>query len=533
MIVGIFFSCTTPKPKVDLLVKNATVYTVNKSFDTAEAFVVKEGKILEVASLDTLLKKYTPLETFDAQGKTIVPGLIDAHAHFYGLGLSKQQVDLVGTKSFDEVLERLKRFQEKYNKSYITGRGWDQNDWEDKTFPTKEKLDKLFPDTPVAITRIDGHAMLVNTVALERAGILPTTIVPGGKIVVKNGKLTGVLVDRAMDLVQADIPTPTLAEKEQALLTAQEICLKNGLTTIDDAGLDDEIIELIEKLQQENKLKVRLYAMLSYSPNNLFKYLPKGPKKTDKLHVRSVKFYADGALGSRGAALIEPYHDNPGNKGLLMLKPNQFKAMAVRIKEAGFQMNTHAIGDAANSMVLKIYDSVLKDTQNARWRIEHAQVVAPEDFKYFSNNCIPSVQPTHATSDMYWAEDRLGKDRIKGAYAYKTLLKQAGVIALGTDFPIEQVNPLLTFYAAVSRKDLNGYPKEGFMKEEALTREEALKGMTLWAAYTNFEENEKGSIEPQKWADFTVLDTDIMQVAEEKIPNAKVVATFIAGKREY
>ncbi len=530
MIPILLFSCTSSKQEVDLLVKNATVYTVNNSFSKAEAFVVSNGKIVAVASVIELEKKYNPKNVFDAQGKTIVPGLIDAHAHLYGLGLSLQQVNLVGTKSVEEVLDKLVAFQKKNKLDFLTGRGWDQNDWEVKEFPDKSLLDELFPNTPVALTRIDGHALWVNSKALELAGITKNTIVNGGEIIFNNGEPTGILIDNAMTLVYQQIPKPDTNQKIKALLDAQKICLQNGLTTVVDAGLDDEVIMLIDSLQQTGSLKLRVYAMLSYNAYNLAKYLPAGIKKTERLNVRSVKIYADGALGSRGAALLKPYSDMPHHTGLMMLTKKQFEAIAVRLRDAGFQMNTHAIGDSANRMVLQVYEEVLSGTKNARWRVEHAQVVAPEDFDYFSMNSIPSVQPTHATSDMYWAEDRLGKERIKGAYAYKKLLKQAGMVALGTDFPIEKVNPLFTFYAAIARKDLNNYPVEGYRKEEALSRQETLQGMTIWAAYANFEEKEKGSIEAGKWADFTVLDKDIMTIPETEIPNVKVLATFINGE---
>ncbi len=533
IILTVLISCTQSKKTADLLVRNATVYTVNDTFDKVTSFAVKDGKIIEVASVEELEKRYTFKDKFDAQGKTIVPGLIDAHAHLYSLGLSLQQVDLVGTKSFQEVLDRLVAFQKKNTKAFLTGRGWDQNDWDTKEFPTKEMLDVVFPEIPVAITRIDGHAMLVNSKALELAGILPNTIINGGEALQKDGKLTGVLIDNAMTLVNRIIPKPTREEKINALLEAEKIALKNGLTTVDEAGLDRELIELIDSLQQENKFKLRIYAMLSYNAQDLGHYLPKGVLKKDRLTVRSVKMYADGALGSRGAKLIESYTDMPAHSGIMITKENQLVAIAKRIAESGFQLNTHAIGDSANRMVLRVYKKVLKNTENARWRIEHAQVVAPADFNYFSKDLIPSVQPTHATSDMYWAEDRLGKQRIKGAYAYKKLLNQAGIIVLGTDFPIEKVNPMLTFYAAISRKDTTGFPKDGFFKEQALTREEALKGMTVWAAYANFEEQEKGSIETAKWADFTVLDKDIMTIPENEIPATKVIATFINGERVY
>ena len=529
----ILFSCTSEKQTADLLVKNAKIYTVNESFDTAEAFVVKEGKILEVGSLAILEAKYIATKTFDAQGKTIVPGLIDAHAHLYGLGASMQQVQLYGTKSYQEVLERVVAFQKEKNSDYILGRGWDQNDWEVKEFPTKKELDSLFPKTPVSLRRIDGHAMIVNSKALEMAGITAKTKMEGGEVILVNGELSGVLIDTPMRLVLETYPKQDIAFHINALKEAEKVCLELGLTTVVDAGLDRDIIELIDSLQQSEDLSIRVYAMISNKKENLDYYLTKGIIKTNRLNVRSVKVYADGALGSRGAALRDEYSDHSGHFGAMITPMYQLDKLAERIAKAGFQMNTHAIGDSANVSVLRAYKKVINNDKDMRWRVEHAQVVTPIDFDYFSKNIIPSVQPTHATSDMYWAEDRVGSERIKGAYAYKTLLNKAGMVALGTDFPIEKVNPMYTFYAAVARKDLENYPEGGYRMEEALTREETLKGMTIWAAYSNFEENEKGSIEVGKLADFTVLEKDIMTIPEDEIPSVNVMATFINGEKVY
>ncbi len=526
-------SCKSEKETADLLVKNATIYTVNSDFETTEAFVVKDGKILEVGSSDALEAKYNSTKILDASGTTIVPGLIDAHAHLYNLGLFLQNVDLKGTISFDEVLERVVAFQKERNLEYIEGRGWDQNDWEIKEFPTKEKLDSLFPNTPVALKRIDGHAYLVNSKAMELAGITTETNAIGGEIIINKGETTGIIIDSPMNLVNKSIPESSRAFKIQALIEAEKVCLSLGLTTINDAGLDREIIELIDSLQQAGEMSIRIYAMVSNTKENLDYYLEKGIIKTHRLHVRSVKVYADGALGSRGAALRKEYSDKPNHFGAMLNKESEMASLAKRIVDAGYQMNTHAIGDSANISVLRIYSEAIKNLEDPRWKVEHAQIVSPIDFDYFSKNIIPSVQPTHATSDMYWAEDRVGSERIKGAYAYKTLLKKAGMVALGTDFPIERVNPMHTFYSAVARKDLQNYPKGGYRMEEALTREETLKGMTIWAAYSNFEENEKGSIEVGKLADFTVLEKDIMTIPEDEIPSVKVVATFINGSKVY
>lgn len=534
-LFSLFFllSCAIEKLPADLLVKNAVVYTVNQTFDTISAFAVKDGKILETGSKEVLEEKYNFTETFDAEGKTIVPGLIDAHAHFYGLGLTLQQVDLTGTQSFEEVLERVVAFQKEKNSAYIIGRGWDQNDWEIKEFPTKEKLDSLFPDTPVALKRIDGHAYLANSKALEMAGITSKTKIPGGQVVLMNGKLTGILIDSPMDLIDKTIPPISREISTRALKDAEKICLELGLTTIDDAGLDRNIIELIDSLQQAGELSIRIYAMVSNSKENLDYFLPKGIIKTERLNVRSIKVYSDGALGSRGAAMREPYSDQAGHFGAMITPMNELQFLAEKISAAGYQMNTHAIGDSANVSVLRVYKKALEGKEDSRWRVEHAQVISFENFDDFSGNILPSVQPTHATSDMYWAEDRVGPERIKGAYAYKTLLDKAGIIALGTDFPVEHVNPMYTFYAAVARKDLKNYPEGGYRMEEALSREEALKGMTIWAAFANFEEKEKGSIEAGKFADFVILEKDIMKISENELSKVRVLATFVNGEIVY
>ncbi|WP_417620098.1 amidohydrolase [Oceanihabitans sediminis] len=529
-LLSILFSCKETKQQVDTIITNAKVYTVNSNFDTAEAFAIKDGKFLAVGKAEHIQNTYTADATIDAKGQTIVPGLIDAHCHFYGLGLQEQRVDLLGTTSLEDVVKRVVDFQEERNMSFIIGRGWDQNDWEVKEYPNKALLDALFPDIPVALTRIDGHAMLCNQAALDLAKITKNTKVEGGAILLENGELTGVLVDNPMRLVREVYPKPSRKEQIRALLDAQKICTNLGLTTVSDAGLDRDVIELIDSLQQAKKINMRMYAMISNTDENLDYYLPKGKIKTEKLNVQSVKVFSDGALGSHGAALKEPYSDKHNHYGAMIIGHEAYRDLASRIANSAYQMNTHAIGDSAVSFVLKTYKNALEGQHKKRWRVEHAQIITDNDFDYFDDeNIIASVQPTHATSDMYWAEERLGSDRIKGAYAYKTLLNQSGKIALGTDFPIEQVSPFLTFYAAVSRQDTEGFPDGGFEIENALTREEALKGMTIWAAYANFEEEEKGSIEAGKFADFIILDKDIMEVPLQDIPNIKVQQTYIDG----
>ncbi|MCH2195935.1 amidohydrolase family protein [Kordia sp.] len=527
----ICFSCTQ-KETVDTVVYNAKVYTVDTNFSKAEAFAIKDGKFVDVGNTSDILTKYEAEEKIDINGKTVYPGFIDAHCHFYGLGLNKQSVDLIGTKSYEEVIKRIYDFQQEKNAPFITGRGWDQNDWEIKEFPTKERLDKLFPDTPIALTRVDGHAYLVNQKALDMAGITAETKVAGGEIQLKDGKLTGILVDNPMDLIDKVIPQPNRRQQIQALQDAQKECFSYGLTTVNDAGLSKDVINLIDSLQKAKTLKIRMYAMISNTPENVAHYINKEPYKTDYLNVRSFKVYGDGALGSRGAVLKESYSDKENHFGAMVISPEELSKLAARIAKTKYQMNTHAIGDSANYQVLKTYAKVLEGQKDRRWKIEHAQVIDEPDFEVFKNeNIIPSVQPTHATSDMYWAGDRLGSHREKGAYAYKRLLDLSGKVALGTDFPVEYVSPFKTFYAAVARKDSEHYPEGGYQKENALSRQETLKGMTIWAAFSNFEENEKGSIEVGKFADFIVLDRNLMEIPENEILNANVQSTYVAGKK--
>ena len=527
----IFFSLFGCKKNVDLIVYNANVYTVDNDFTIVNAIAIKDGLFFDVGGND-ILKKYNAQETYDLNGSTILPGLIDAHCHFYGLGLNQQVIDLVGTKSFDEIILKLKS-KSNDNNSVIKGSGWDQNDWDIKEFPNKKELDMLFPDTPVVLERIDGHAYLVNQKALDMAKITTKTQNSSGTLVKNNGELTGVLIDGPMELIDNVLPELSNLEKEQALLDAQEICFKNGLTTVDDAGLSKETIFLIDELQKKNILKMRVYAMVSNSKENLEYFLNNGPIKTPRLNVSSVKIYGDGALGSRGATLKSPYHDDKENFGKLITTPEQLEDLASKIANANFQMNTHAIGDSTVKLLLNTYSKVLKNKKDPRWRIEHSQIIDLKDMDGFNEKILPSVQPTHATSDMYWAEDRVGSSRINGAYAYKTLLNKSKVIGLGTDFPVERVNPFHTFYAATSRKDLNGYPEKGFQSQNALSREETLKGMTIWAAYLNFEENEKGSIEKGKLADFIIIDRDIMKIDIEETPKTEVLKTYVSGELVY
>lgn len=537
-VIGLAFmfsSASAQKQQADLIVHNATVYTVNNQFGMAEAFAIKDGKFVGIGSSKNILAGYTAKQTLDASKKPVYPGFYDPHSHFLGLGQMLGQCDLVETKSFEEIIERLKKFAAEHPENHwIIGRGWDQNDWDVKVFPTKDLLDKAFPDKPVLLTRIDGHAALINSKAIQLAKISPASKISGGDVEVIDGQLTGILVDNAMGLAKRVIPNTTEKEKRQMLLAAQKECVKYGLTTVSDAGLNQDDIELIDKMQKQGSLKIRNYVMVSLGIRNLEYFIKKGIYKTDRLNVRSFKLYADGALGSRGACLLKPYSDEPSKAGFLLLSPSELERSLTAIYNSGYQANTHCIGDSANRLILNIYGKLLKGKNNRRWRIEHAQVVSTEDVPKFGKySVIPSIQATHATSDMYWAGDRLGKERVKTAYAFQDLLKQNGVIINGSDFPVEYVNPLFGFHSAVARQDDKNYPAGGFQMENALTREQALKAMTLWSAYANFEEKERGSIEIGKMADFVILEADIMKEPKEKLRNIKVVNTFIGGERAY
>lgn len=521
-------------PKADLIVFNAKIYTVDSAFSIVEAMAIKDGKVLALGSSKDIQDKFSATEVVDAEGKTIYPGFIDAHAHFFGYAESLNTANLFETKSWDEVLERLNTFAAQHPNGWLTGRGWDQNDWPDKQFPTKDKLDELFPDRPVLLTRVDGHAAIANQKALEAAGLTKAIELVGGEILTDNGKITGVLIDNAVDLVSSKIPSLTKEEMKALLLQAQANCFAVGLTTIDDCGLNYDAVEGLEKLQSNGDIKMRFYVMLSDNQKNYDYLFKRGAIKTDRLNVSSFKVYADGALGSRGACLLHPYTDMPQKQGFLLSNISHFEEVAKKIHEHNFQMCTHAIGDSANRAILKIYNSILGPKNDRRWRIEHAQVVAPQDFGLFGKaSVVPSVQPTHATSDMYWAQDRLGKERIKGAYAYKQLLNQNGWIPLGTDFPVEQINPMLTFYAATARKDVANYPEGGFQMENALTPEESLRGMTIWAAKANFEEKQKGSLEIGKVADFVIMENDLLKGNRQQILENKVIKTYLNGEKVY
>ncbi|MCA6494338.1 MAG: amidohydrolase [Chitinophagaceae bacterium] len=534
-LLSFFFLLSCSKKQADMIVHHGVIYTVDSSFTVVEAMAIKDGKIVATGSNDQILSAYTAEQQVDAGGTPIYPGWIDAHAHFVGYGQSLYTVDLFGTSSWEEAVERVKQFAAQHPEmEWIQGRGWDQNKWPGKKFPDNRLLNESFPDRPVVLTRIDGHASIANNEALKRAGIQAGQAIEGGAILANNGVATGVLIDNADNAVYAAMPAPAPADMEKQLLQAQENCFAMGLTSITDCGLSNSMVTFIDSLQQKGKLAMRLNVMLSDEEENFAIWLKKGPYETDRLRVASFKVYGDGALGSRGACLIHDYTDQPGWKGFLLRSIAHYDSIAARLINSPFQMCTHAIGDSANRALLTIYAKYLKGKNDRRWRIEHAQVIHPEDFAYYGNyNIIPSIQPTHATSDMYWAGDRLGTERLKGGYAFRQLLEQNGWIPLGTDFPVEDISPYKTFLASVFRKDSKGFPAGGFQMENALTREQTIRGMTIWAAKAAMQEKQLGSLEAGKKADFILLSQDLMKVTEQQVLATKVVSTYIGGKQVF
>ncbi|SDE30326.1 amidohydrolase [Niabella drilacis] len=534
VVINVCMIACSTKRAADLLVFNGTIYTVDTSFSKAEAMVVKDGRIVALGTKSDLEKQYTCKEQLDASGKFIYPGFIDAHAHFAGYAKGLSELDLTGTSRWADILHRFNGYKTGDTSGWIIGRGWDQNDWDVKEFPTNEELNKMYPNRPVYLVRIDGHAAVANSKALELAGVKAGDTIAGGEYQIKNGVLTGILIDNAMDKVASRIPEPSFEMLKAALQRAEANCFEQGLTSIHDCGLSYDMVENMEAMQKNGDLKMRLYVMLSDAKQNYDYLLKRGIIKTDRMHVRGFKIFSDGALGSRGACLLHDYSDKAGWRGFLLSSPEHFDSVARFISARGWQMCTHAIGDSANRTILETYAKYLKGKNDQRWRIEHAQVINEHDFHFFGDyNIIPSVQPTHATSDMYWAGSRLGAERLKGAYAYLQLLKQNGWIPLGTDFPVEDISPLKTFYAAVIRKDATGFPASGFRIENALTREQALRGMTIWAARAAFEEQEKGSLEPGKLADFVVLDRDLMQAPAAELLKTEVLKTYSGGEKVF
>ena len=533
----------------DLVLTNGRIYTVDNARPIVSALAVRGGRVIFVGSdAEARVLAAPSTRVIDLHGATVVPGIVDAHAHLLGLGNMLARVNLAGSKSYQEVIGRVTAWAKSVKPGeWILGRGWDQNRWVDKGFPTHEALSRAFPNNPVVLTRIDGHALLANAKAMELARITPATAEPSGGRIVKlaSGAPSGVFIDNAQSLISGAIPAPTRAETRKAILAAITECNRWGLTGIHDPGEDAETIAIYEDLAKAGNYNLRNYVMISDpgDPNSSAAvnnpYLRRGPQSAlydGHLWIRAIKLYADGALGSRGAALLAPYSDDPANSGLLVSQPAHIRAWAEAALRRGFQVNVHAIGDRGNRIVLDAFDSALKAVPKAdhRFRIEHAQVLSAQDIPRFARlGVIPSMQATHQTSDMPWVETRLGPERIRGAYAWRSLLNTGVVIPNGTDFPVEEVNPLLTFHAAVTRQDPTNSPAGGWYPEQKMTREEALQSMTIWPAYAGFQESMLGSLTPGKYADFVVLDRDIMRVPDTEILGTRVVSTWIGGKRVY
>lgn len=529
--------------QADLVVTNARIYTSDVDRPVAEALAVRAGRIAFVGSNRGALALAGPrTERLDLTGKTVITGMVDAHAHLLGLGQALRTVDLVGTRSYDEVIARVvERAKSARPGEWIRGRGWDQNDWADTRFPTHAALSRAVPNNPVYLTRVDGHAALVNAKALELAQVTAATPDPSGGRLIRDtaGNPTGVLVDNAQGVVGRVIPAASAAELREQALAAIAEANRWGLTGIHDAGVGPEGIAVYEALAKEGRYNLRNYVMIRASDSVLDAFMRRGPQTAlygDRIWIRAIKLVADGALGSRGAALLEPYADDPGNTGLITTPPERIKSVAVRALRAGFQVNVHAIGDRANRMVLDQFEAALREVPNAdhRFRIEHAQILSYQDIPRFAElDVIPSMQGSHQTSDMYWAPNRLGLSRLGGAYAWRSLLNTGVVIPNGSDFPVEAVNPLISFHSFVTRQDAANYPAGGWMPEQRTSRQEALLSITLWPAYASFMEHESGSLTIGKYADFVVLDRDIMTVAPEQMLGTHVVLTVLGGKPVY
>lgn len=538
--LGIGLAMTALGVNAATLVNNVKGYTLNDSgkLTTFNNLVIDHGKVV-AANVD--VNDYSIDKTIDGEGKVMLPGLIDAHGHLLGLGANLLEVDLRESTSAQNAAKMVADYAfAKPAQAWITGRGWNQELWSDRAFPTAQDLDKVVADRPVALARVDSHATWVNSKAMELAGITKDTKSPAGGEIIKdaNGNPTGVFIDNASLLIEAHLPKASNAVYEQQLQAAGEHLLSNGITSMHDAGIGRDVYDFYLKEAVEGDLPVRVYAMVSATDPELSTMLGNGNIRdaNDFLYIRSVKAYGDGALGSRGAALLEPYSDAPHQHGLLLTQPEDMTQLFTTVLGAGFQLNYHAIGDKANHVALNEFETTFKTLGGAelRNRIEHAQVIAPDDLARFAElKVLPSMQPTHATSDKNMAEDRIGKDRMKGAYAWKTLLDSGIALPLGSDFPVELANPFYGLHAAVTRQDRNNQPVKGWYAHEALTIEQAFRGFTLDAAYAGHMEDTLGSLTKGKWADFILVDQDIFTIKPEDIWKTKVHATYVAGEQVF
>ncbi|MFN5153520.1 MAG: amidohydrolase [Gemmatimonadota bacterium] len=543
LVVGASLPATAQQTVADLVVTNGRIYTADAARPVVDAMAIRGGRVVFVgdrAGAKALTGAATQVLNLD--GQTVIPGMTDAHAHVLGLGQSLRNVDLVGTTSYDAVIARVvERAMQTPKGEWIIGRGWDQNDWGDTRWPSHEALSRAVPDHPVYLERVDGHAAVVNALAMQRAGLTRATKDPSGGQIIRDarGEPIGVLVDNAQSLVERSIPAATRAQVKGMIAAAITEMHRWGLTGVHDAGASAQTLELYEELGGEGALDMRLYAMISDHAPTLEAWFRRGPQSglfDGRLWVRSIKLYQDGALGSRGAALLEPYSDDASTSGLLVSAPAHIREVADRALVAGFQVNTHAIGDRGNRLVLDAYQAALaaRPTADHRFRVEHAQILHSDDIPRFAAlGVIPSMQASHQTSDMYWAGNRLGETRLRGAYAWRSLLETGTIIPNGSDFPVEYVDPLISFKASVSRQDAKGWPVGGWFPEQRMTREEALKSMTIWPAYAAFQERELGSLTPGKHADFVVLDQDLLRIPDAMLSQVRVRSTWFAGRKVY
>ena len=528
----ILFSSCFKGEKIDLIIHNGNIHIMNDQLDVVEAIAIHDGKILEFGPEREILNKYRAETEINAQKKDVYPGLHDAHGHIMSFAAQKLVVDLTGTESYYEMLLRLEKFDAKNNPEFLVGRGWDQGVWGDPELPTNELLNERFPNKPVMLTRVDGHAVLVNDKALEMANITAETTVAGGKIIFREGKPTGIILDNAIDLVKALIPETDKTQLKKAIQEVQNELFAYGITHVHEAGISNDQLLLLDDMVTNEELNIGIYAMLFPTVENMTFARENGHYQNKNLSIRSFKMLMDGALGSRGACLLSPYSDMPNEFGFLLMSEEEMLLHTQEALKLGYQVNAHCIGDSANRLLLKHYDTLLTQETDHRWRIEHAQVVSPADFVLFSKTgVIPSIQPTHAVSDFRWAHSRLGEERLQTAYAYQTLLDERQMVVLGTDFPVEDINPFATIFAATARKNTENEPSAGFLKNESLSLDNTMRGMTIWAAYGSFQENILGSLEKGKNATFVIFDQPV-RVSQNFEPNYSFM-TFINGEVVY
>ena len=530
IILSFLASCMKGQ-KVDLIVHNAKIHVMDDANSVYDAMAISDGKVIEVGPERQILNKYRSEEDIDALGKDVYPGLTDAHGHLLMYANQKLGVDLSGAKSMDEVIYRCEKYYAKSSNKFIVGGGWDQSLWSNDSMPNNIQLSKVFKNIPVCLYRVDGHAALVNDYLFKKAKIQSANV-DGGEVKMDNGVPTGLLLDNAMNFISKLLPAYPSSQVKKAISEIQEELFQYGITGTHEAGIDFKHIQLFKSMISSGQLKLELYAMLMNSPENRAFAMKNGPYRYRNLSIRSFKVFADGSLGSRGALLKKPYTDDHRSHGLLLTSVNEMRNVAQFCLKNGYQMNTHGIGDSANALILEIYKNAFKRNPDHRFRIEHSQVIDPSDFAKFSEYAVfPSVQPTHATSDQRWAEKRIGKERLVGAYAYKTLLSQYGMLAIGTDFPVESTNPFFTIHAAVQRKNPSNEPLNGFLAKEALSLEEVLRGMTIWAAFSSFQERELGSLEKGKKANFVIFHKPLE--SNPSFVQNYAWMTFIRGKKVF